>query len=74
MTRLCRHWGHKFPVTSGKEDSEIQLSMGVCRMRCNEALVVELEGDAERIQRLQQVVADHLHRMASKETLVIEWH
>lgn len=74
MTRLCKHWGHKFPVSAGEQESEIQLPMGVCRMRCNDILAVELEGDAEQMPRFQEVVADHLHRMASKETLAIEWH
>lgn len=73
MTRLCKHWAHKFPVDVGEDAGKIELPMGECRMTCTEALTVELEGDAEQMPRFQEVVADHLHRMASKETLAIEW-
>ena len=73
MTRLCKHWAHKFPVDVSDATGKIELPMGVCQMTCTEVLTVDLEGDAEQMPRFQQVVADHLHRMASKETLAIEW-
>ena len=74
MKRLCKHWGHKFPVELGEQQSSIELPMGVCRMLCTDILRVELQGDAEQMATFQQVVADHLRRMASSEELVIEWH
>lgn len=73
MTRLCKHWGHKFPVKHDEQQGEIELPMGVCRLRCTDLLLVELEGDHEQMTQFQQVVADHLLRMAGKEKLVIEW-
>ncbi|MGO1500623.1 MAG: DUF2218 domain-containing protein [Marinobacter sp.] len=36
-------------------------------------LTVELGSDTAQMPRLQEVVADHLVRMAGKEKLVIEW-
>lgn len=47
--------------------------MGVCQMYCTDLLKVTLKSDAEQLPKLQQVVSDHLLRMAGKETLVIEW-
>lgn len=73
MNRLAKHWGHKFPVKVGEDEGEIELPMGICRLRCSDKLTVELESDAEQMPRLQKVVADHLERMAGKEALVIEW-
>jgi len=73
MNRLCKHWAHKFPVNQDERQGEITLPMGVCRMHCSDVLEVELETTPEQMSRLQQVVADHLQRMAGKETLVIEW-
>ncbi len=73
MTRLCKHWGHKFSVKLSEHEGEIELSIGICRLRCSELLTVELEGDADQMPKFQQVVADHLQRMAAKETLAIEW-
>lgn len=47
--------------------------MGVCQMYCTDLLIVTLKSDTEQLPKLQQVVSDHLLRMAGKETLVIEW-
>ena len=73
MNRLCKHWGHKFPVTLDEQQGVIELPLGVCRLHCADTLTVELESDSVQMSRLQQVVADHLQRMAGKETLAIEW-
>lgn len=73
MTRLCKHWGHKLPVAMEEDGARIDLPMGACRMHCGDALVVTLQSDAAQMPQLQQVVADHLIRMASGEQLVIEW-
>lgn len=73
MTRLSKHWAHKLPVELSGDKSTIELPMGVCRMACTDGLQVELQADDEHMPQLQQVVADHLLRMASGEPLVIEW-
>lgn len=73
MNRLCKHWAHKLPVTLSSDKGEIELPMGVCQMYCTDLLIVTLRSDAEQLPKLQQVVSDHLLRMAGKETLVIEW-
>lgn len=74
MRRLCRHWGHKFPVVMDDRESTITLPLGICRMVCGDVLRVELQGNDEQLPQLQQVVADHLLRMANPEELVIVWH
>lgn len=73
MKRLCKHWGHKFPVQLEEQQASIELPMGICRMLCTDILRVELQSDAEQMPTMQQVVADHLQRMASSEELVIDW-
>ena len=73
ISRLCKHWGHKFPVTHDEHQGEIELPMGICRLQGGATLRVELAGDAEQMPTFQQVVADHLQRMAGKEELVVEW-
>lgn len=72
MNRLCKHWAHKLPVTLSSDKGEIELPMGVCQMYCTDLLIVTLKSDAEQLPKLQQVVSDHLLRMAGKETLIIE--
>lgn len=73
MKRLCKHWGHKFPVELDEYQGSIELPLGVCRMQCKSTLDVELHADVEQMSRLQQVVADHLQRMATAQQLAIEW-
>jgi len=74
VTRLSRHWGHRFPVSREEHHSDIELPLGRCRLlSSSEGLTVELQGRAEDMATLQQVVADHLQRMAGREELVIRW-
>ncbi|OCX15562.1 cytochrome B [Stutzerimonas xanthomarina] len=75
ITRLCKHWGHKFPASYDDHQGEIELSLGHCLLEAHEnGLQVRLQAAVEeQIQRLQQVVADHLERMAAGETFVFNW-
>ncbi|HTN66465.1 MAG TPA: DUF2218 domain-containing protein [Burkholderiaceae bacterium] len=75
ILRLCKHWGHKFPVSFDERQGDVQLSIGRCLMQAQVGeLEVRLEsGDAEQLQKLEEVVADHLQRMAGAEALNIEW-
>lgn len=75
IKRLCKHWGHKFPVSFDEQQGEIQLPPGLCALKVQEGgLQVRLQAaEDEQIQRLQQVVADHLERMATGETLAFNW-
>lgn len=76
ITRLCKHWGHKFPVRHDEHEGEIELSIGHCHLGVVEAgLAVSLQAESpEQLQQLQQVVGDHLQRMASGEALSFDWH
>lgn len=75
MNRLSRHWAHKLEVALEEDNSFIKLPMGDCELICQEqALLVKLNANTtEDMATMQQVVADHLVRMASKEELVISW-
>lgn len=75
INRLCKHWGHKFPVQHDEKKGEIELPIGNCRLQVTEGglqVVVEAE-ESEQLQKLQQVVADHLERMATGEMLSFTW-
>lgn len=76
INRLCKHWGHKFPVRHDEHEGEIELSIGHCHLGVVEAgLAVSLQAESpEQLQQLQQVVGDHLQRMASGEALSFDWH
>lgn len=75
INRLCKHWGHKFAVQHDEQKGEIQLPTGNCRLQVVEGglrVVVEAE-EPQQLQKLQQVVAEHLERMATGETLSFTW-
>lgn len=75
INRLCKHWGHKFPVQHDEQKGEIELPIGNCRLQVTEGglqVVVEAE-EPEQLQKLKQVVADHLERMATGEALSFTW-
>ncbi|MBV2206270.1 MAG: DUF2218 domain-containing protein, partial [Pseudomonas sp.] len=76
INRLCKHWAHKFPVRHDEQSGEITLGIGECRLRAAEAgLEVSLRAaNSAQLRQLQQVVADHLLRMASGEALEFAWH
>ncbi len=76
ITRLGRHWGHKFAVVQEdhrltipfSEDSRADMQVQA------EGLSVRIDtSDPERLGSLQQVVADHLQRFAKDQTLQFHW-
>lgn len=75
LQQLCKHWAHKFPVEFTPEHGEITLPSGVTVLDAQpEALVVTLRAEeAASLERLEQVVADHVVRFAFREELVFDW-
>ncbi len=49
MNRLCKHWGHTFPLILSAQQGEIELPLGVCRLHRVDMLTVRLENDAEKM-------------------------
>lgn len=75
ILRLCKHWGHKFPVSYDDTQGRIELPMGVCLLTAGQGqLVARLEGvPGADMGRFEEVLADHAQRMARGETYVWEW-
>ena len=76
LQQLCKHWSHKFDVTFDATSGHIPLPLGSADLAAGDmALAITCEvpegGDLERIQ---QVVADHLNRFAVREgELEFKW-
>ncbi len=75
MKRLCKHWSHKLQVSYDDEQGRVLFDPAVLTMQVSpQSLQATLShADDDTLIRLQQVVADHLQRMAQPEVLVIEW-
>ncbi|MCK2043553.1 DUF2218 domain-containing protein [Chromohalobacter sp. TMW 2.2308] len=75
INRLCKHWQHKLDVSHDEHQGRVTFDGGVCHMRAEAgALHLQLTAeDAAIRERLEEVVAVHLKRMASREELDIVW-
>lgn len=74
ILRLCKHWGHKFAVSYDDTQGRVELPPALLRMQAGEGQLtfrIEAQPGAD-IARLEQVVADHVQRMARDETY--SWH
>lgn len=73
--RLCRHFSHKIPAIVEGQQARIEFPFGVCSIDIDDQsmhIAVELS-DADQVDRAERVIADHLLRMANKDTPVVEW-
>jgi uncharacterized protein len=76
LQQLCKHFGHKRPVTFDEWSGRIEFSVGECRLDADER-VLRLSlatPDAGQMAALQDVVARHLIRFAFRDPPAIEWH
>ncbi len=77
LQQLCKHWSHKFEVTFDPNQGRIALPFGPVELKASDAgleVTCRLEGEGD-LQRMQQVVADHVNRFAHREgELTFGWH
>ena len=71
--RLLNHWKHKFEVAETEAYSKIFMPTATVTLTLQEQhLDVLIENQQEDVARLEQVVIDHLNRMAQQE-FIVEW-
>lgn len=71
--RLINHWKHKFEVAETKTDSKIFMPTATVTLTPQQQyLGVLIENQQDDVQHLEQVVIDHLNRMAQQE-FNVEW-
>ena len=76
LQQLCKHWSHKFQVEFTPSNGTIVFTDGrVVTLKAEpDTLLLHAEAeDAEALQRLEQVVEEHIVRFAFRETLVFAW-
>ncbi|MDR5653172.1 DUF2218 domain-containing protein [Ruixingdingia sedimenti] len=76
LQQLCKHFGHKIPVTFDAEAGEIVFPFGTCRLRAEDGALhlTAIAPDAERLAQLQDVIARHLLRFAFREDgMRVDW-
>jgi hypothetical protein len=71
--RLLNHWKHKFEVSETEQYSKIFMPTATVTLTPHEqSLDVMIENQQNNVENLEQVVIDHLNRMAQQE-FIVEW-
>ena len=66
--RLLNHWKHKFEVAETETDFTIFMPDATIQLMPQpDVLLVSIDSTLEDLSRLEQVVLDHLSRMAQQE-------
>lgn len=75
ISRLCKHFAHKIPVSFDEQQGRIEFSGGLSLLTAElDGLRLHVEStDQENLERLQGVVASHFERFAWKEALNLNW-
>ena len=74
LQQLCKHFGHKVPVEFTPETGRIDLPFGTCELRAEEtSLTLTANGGSGSLERLEQVISDHLARFAFRENIALTW-
>ncbi|WP_051943539.1 DUF2218 domain-containing protein [Streptacidiphilus rugosus] len=75
--QLAAHLGRKVETNWDSETGLGSLTFGAgtgAMTATDGALLLVVEGDAENLDRLEDVVGRHLVRFGAKDELVVEWH
>jgi hypothetical protein len=75
LVQLSKHWSHKFAVKWDPTHSHIPFGQAQCWLTAEDGrLIAEIEAPEGDLERMGQVVADHVNRFAFKEgALAFEW-
>ena len=76
LQQLCKHWSHKLPVELEGDTGVVTFVGAVATMTAGaDSIQVSVRGeDREQVDRLKDVVAQHLDRFAFREApLTYDW-
>ncbi|MCL1630250.1 DUF2218 domain-containing protein [Roseibaca sp. V10] len=68
LQQLCKHFGHKVPVTFSPSEGRVTLPFGTGEMAASETeLTITVQSQADDLARMECFVGDHLARFAFRE-------
>jgi len=76
LQQLCKHWSHKFEVEFSQTRGQVLFPSAALTMEASaDALLVSIEtDDTQSVERLKEIVVNHLDRFAFREApLPFEW-
>jgi hypothetical protein len=75
ISRLCKHFAHKIPVSFDEHQGRIEFGTGQATLTAeNQGLRLLVESaSSEDLQRLEGVVGSHFERFAWQQQLTLNW-
>lgn len=75
ITRLCKHWRHKFPVDFDTQRGHIDFGDASCYLQAGDAVLhISVVAPEAELDELEAVVAEHIQRFAPRgEELQFVW-
>ncbi|MCO6056610.1 DUF2218 domain-containing protein [Pseudomonas sp. MOB-449] len=75
ITRLCKHFAHRVPVSYDEVQGRIEFDLGLGLLRAeSDGLTLAVESTTpEGLERLKDIVGSHFVRVAWQEELQLEW-
>ncbi|CUH88875.1 hypothetical protein PH5382_02819 [Phaeobacter sp. CECT 5382] len=72
---LCKHFGHKVPVTQEPGAGRIELPFGRCELRADATGLglTATASDRPTLDRIIDVISSHLDRFAFRENPELTW-
>lgn len=75
ISRLCKHFAHKIPVSFDEQQGRIEFAFGLALLQADaQGLTLRVQSrDGKDLEKLQGVVASHFERFAWQEALSLDW-
>lgn len=74
LQQLCKHFGHKVPVTFTPEAGEITLPFGSSALHAHDGvLTLSVTGEDDDLTKLEEFIGSHFARFAFRENLHLTW-
>lgn len=75
LQQLCKHFGHKLPVTFDAGRGDVAFPFGECALQAADDLltITATAASEAELEQLKDVIARHLLRFAFREELSIDW-
>ncbi|SFB10427.1 hypothetical protein SAMN05421688_2872 [Poseidonocella pacifica] len=72
---LCKHFGHKVPVTHEAGCGRIELPFGQCMLRADASALnlTATAPDKAQVDKTIEVISSHLERFAFRENPTLDW-
>lgn len=75
ISRLCKHFAHRVPVSFDEKQGRIEFDLGLGLLHAEgDGLTLAVESQSpEGLERLKEIVGSHFVRVAWQEELQLEW-